>query len=173
MEDLHDRWPHRWITPKAESKKSKSHGFGVFAKEFIKKGENVGVFGGLAIPVNEIREYWKKVAHIGIQISDDFFIVPSTRKEVEIGGVFNHGCEPNCGFSNTFTLIAIKDINVGEELVFDYAFCETYMDDFNCNCNNLNCRKVITGDDWKNKEIQEKYLKYFSPYLKDKIKRKK
>jgi uncharacterized protein len=169
MEDLHETWPHRWITPKAESKESRMHGFGVFAKELIKKSENVGVFGGLVVPTNQVREYWEKVAHIGIQISDDFFIVPSTREEVEKGGVFNHACEPNCGFINTFTLIAIKEIEAGEELVFDYAFCETFMDNFECSCGSSDCRKTITGNDWKIKEIQDKYKKFFSPYLQDKI----
>lgn len=173
MEDLHKRWPHRWITSKAESRKSQLHGFGVFAKDLIKKGENVGVFGGIVVPTKDIRKYWEKVAHIGIQISDDFFIVPSTRKEVEIGGVFNHSCNPNCGFVNTFTLIALKDINPEEELVFDYAFCETYMDNFECNCNSNNCRKTISGNNWQIKEIQEKYIKFFSPYLLTKINSKK
>lgn len=169
MVDLHKTWPHRWVTPKAESKKSKLHGFGVFAKELIKKGENVGVFGGIVVPTNEIGKYWERVGHIGIQISDDFFIVPSTRKEVEVGGVFNHGCEPNCGFTNTFTLTTITDIKAGEELVFDYAFCETVMDDFKCKCESTACRKIITGKDWKNKSIREKYAGFFSPYLRSKI----
>ena len=169
MEDLHERWPHRWITPNAESKESRIDRFGVFAKEDIKKGENVGVFGGVVVPSDEIREYWKKVDHIGIQISDDFFIVPTTREEVEKGGVFNHSCEPNCGFINTFVLIAIRDIKAGEELVFDYAFCETVGDDFECNCGSDNCRKMITTEDWKDLKIQEKYGKYFSPYLKARI----
>lgn len=166
MEDLHKRWPHRWITPKAEAFKSEIHGTGVIAKENISKGENIAVFGGIVVPTKEIREYWNKIGHIGIQISDDFFIVPSTREEVDVGGVFNHSCNPNCGFSNTFTLIAMRGIKEGEELTFDYAFNENYCDDFNCSCDSENCRKIIRGDDWKIKEIQEKYLNYFSPYVK-------
>ena len=170
MEDLHNKWAHRWITPKAKAINSKIHGTGVEAIEDIKKGENIVVFGGIVVPTIEIKEYWSKIGHIGIQISDDFFIVPSTREEVDIGGVFNHSCSPNCGFNNTFTLIAMNDIKSGKELVFDYAFCETTNHEFECKCGSKNCRKIIKPTDWKLEEIQNNYLEYFSPYLKEKIK---
>ena len=169
MDDLHQRWSHRWLSPKAEARQSSIHGLGVFAKELIKKGENVGVLGGVIVPTSEIREYWKTVSHVGIQIDDDFFIVPTTREELEEKGVFNHSCDPNIGFSNSITLGAIKDINPDEELVFDYAFNETYHDSMECKCGASNCRKVIRPDDWKIPAIQEKYSQYYSPYLKAKI----
>jgi len=92
--------------------------------------------------INKKAEYWKVLGHIGIQISDDFFIVPSTREEVDKGGIFNHSCNPNCGFTNTFTLIAIKDIQPGEELCFDYAFNENVIEPFECNCGSKNCREI-------------------------------
>ena len=146
--------------------KSTIYGLGVFAIKSIKKGENVGVLGGIIVPTSEIREYWKLMGHVGIQIDDNFFIVPTTREELGQKGVFNHSCDPNTGFSNSITLIAIKDIDVGEELVFDYAFNETYHDSMKCNCGSKNCRKIIKPGDWKVKEIKEKYGEYYSPYLK-------
>lgn len=170
MEDLHNIWAHRWINPKARLHKSKVQGLGVVAVEDISKGEKVGVLGGIVVPSSEIDEYWEKIGHIGIQIDDEFFIVPSNRKELEKTGIFNHSCKPNCGFSNQIILVAIKEIKKGEELVFDYAFNETLMEEFKCNCGSKECRKIIKPTDWKNKEIQEKYGKYFSPYLKEKIK---
>ncbi|MEK6896996.1 MAG: SET domain-containing protein-lysine N-methyltransferase [Nanoarchaeota archaeon] len=169
MGDLHNQWKHRWITPKAKSSKSKIEGLGVIAIENISKGEIVGILGGIIIPISDISDYWKKMGHVGIQIDDSFWIAPTSRKELEETGVFNHSCEPNCGFSNQITLIAIKDINKGEELTFDYAFSESKMDEFKCNCGSENCRKIIKQTDWKNLVIQKRYLKYFSPYLKNKI----
>lgn len=165
--DLHERWPHRWLTPKAEARNSPIHGLGVFAVENILKGENVGVLGGAVVPTEEIREYWKEMGHVGIQIDDNFFIVPTTREELEQKGVFNHSCEPNLGFSNSTTLIAIRDIKRGEELVFDYAFNETYYDSMECKCGSDNCRKIIKPMDWQIPEIKEKYGEYYSPYLRD------
>ena len=32
-----------------------------------------------------------------------------------------------------------------------------------------NCRKIVTGYDWKIKELQDKYYDYFAQYLREKI----
>ena len=169
MEDLHNRWPHRWLSPKAEARKSGIQGTGVFAKEKILKGENIGVLGGVIVPTSEIAEYRKIMTQVGIQIDDSFFIVPTTREELERLGVFNHSCEPNIGFSNSITYVAMRDIEPGEELVFDYGFNETAYDGFDCHCGTKSCRHHITPKDWMNTDLQEKFGRYFSPYLRDKI----
>ncbi len=169
MEDLHDIWSHRWITKKAQSVKSRIHGLGVVAVENISKGEDIAVLGGVIVPRSEIGRYWKNMGHIGIQIDDDFFIVPTSREELEKTGVFNHSCEPNCGMASSLRLSAIKDIQKGEEIVFDYAFTESFMEEFECKCGSKNCRKIVRATDWKISELQSKYGDYFSPYLKNKI----
>ncbi len=165
------RWKHRWINPKAVSKTSPVQGEGVFAKETINKGEVVGVLGGIVVPKTEHKEYLKELGHIGIQIHDDFFICPSSREEHK-QGIFNHSCEPNCGFNKAIILVAMRNIKAGEELCFDYAFCETEFEDFKCNCKKQGCRKRITKNDWRIRSIQEKYFDYFSPYIKEKIKKR-
>ena len=170
MEDLHNEWSHRWLSSKAEAKNSRIHGLGVFAKEPIKSGEEVGVLGGVIVSKLEIREYWKIMGHVGIQFNDNFFIVPTSREELKEKGVFNHSCEPNLGFGDSITLVAIKNIEPEEELVFDYAFNETYHDSFKCNCGSKNCRGIIKPDDWQRQEIKEKYKDFYSPYLKVKLK---
>jgi hypothetical protein len=40
-----------------------------------------------------------------------------------------------------------------------------------CNCGAACCRKTITGQDWKSKELQAKYRGYFSWYLERRISR--
>ena len=164
------RWEHRWLTPKAESFDSPSHGLGIRAKEDIKKGENVLFFGGVIIHKSQIEEYWKIMGHVGAQIDDDFFIVPTSREELKARGVINHSCVPNVGFKSQIQLCAIRDIKAGEEIFVDYSFCESlYPNSFACNCGSDHCRREITKDDWKIKNIQKKYFAYFSPYLKAKI----
>ena len=169
MEDLHKKWPHRWFNSKAEARKSKIHGIGVFAKKNIRLGEAVGVLGGVIVPKSDIKKYWKMMGHVGIQIDEIFFIVPTTREELERGGVFNHSCQPNLGFSNSITLIAIKNINAGDELVFDYAFNET-THSFKCNCGSAQCRGKIRPNDWQDPKLIKKYGRFYSPYLKKLIK---
>jgi hypothetical protein len=110
------------------------------------------------------------MGHIGLQIHDDFFLVPANRKEVEEYGAPNHSCDPNIGFQGFPNIyFAIKDIKAGEEILLDYAFMESFFEPFKCKCGAPNCRKLITPDDWKIKELQEKYGEYFSPYLKEKF----
>lgn len=169
MEDLHKRWHHRWITPKAESFNSNIHGIGVRAKEDIAKGEIVGVLGGIVVPTSEINEYRKIMGDLGVQISDNFWIVPSTKEEVKTGGAVNHSCNPNLGFKGDIIIIAIKDIKKGEEFTMDYGLYHSTMDSFECNCGSENCRKIITKDDWRIPKLQEKYREYFAPYLREKF----
>ena len=169
MEDLHKTWPHRWLNVKARVSNSKIDRLGVEAIEDISKGEDVGVLGGIIIPKKDIEEYWKIVGHVSIQIDDNFFIVPTSREELKEKGLFNHSCSPNCGFSSSINLVAIKDIKEGEELTIDYAFCESFMEDFKCNCGSENCRGTIRGVDWKISKLQEKFKDYFSPYILRKI----
>lgn len=168
-QDLHLVWSHRWITTKAKAINSRIHGLGTIAVEPIKKGETIAVLGGIVIHKSGMHRYWKLMGEVGIQVDDDFFICPSSREELEKTGVFNHSCEPNCGFAGTLRLVAIRDIKKGEELVFDYAFSESFVEPFECKCGSPNCRKIIKSDDWKNPALQKKFAEYFSPYLKQKI----
>jgi hypothetical protein len=64
----------------------------------------------------------------------------------------------------------MQDIEIDEELTFDYAMTETdprYNIDLKCE--KENCRKKFTGNDWKIPELQEKYNSYFSMYIQEKI----
>lgn len=71
------------------------------------------------------------MGHVGIQIDENFFICPTSREELKKTGVFNHSCEPNAGFRSSIVLEAIRDIKAGEEITFDYAFCEMYFEPSN------------------------------------------
>lgn len=169
-EDLHKKWPHRWITPKAKCKDSNIEGIGIFAIDDISKGETIAIVGGIIVPTSEIKEYWKRVGDFGAQLGDDFFIVPSEKEELERTGVFNHSCNPNCGLGGDIRIIAIKEIKKGEEIVMDYAMYHSLLESFKCNCGSKKCRKIITKEDWKNPELQKEYGEYFAPYLKEKFK---
>lgn len=71
----------------------------------------------------------------------------------------NHSCEPNVFFDTTsFKLIALKDINVGDELTFFYPSSEWNMNQpFACNCGNENCLHTIKGAAYLSKEVLSKY----------------
>jgi len=166
MNDLHSKFNHRWHSEKVKSFESPIHGLGVVATADIQAGELVFVYGGVIVPKTQIKNYWKEMGHVGIQIDQDFWLCPTSRAELEIKGVINHSCDPNVGFKNQVELIAVRDIKKDEEIVFDYAFCESYMESFACKCGSANCRENITKDDWKNPKLRAQYSKYFSSYLK-------
>lgn len=171
MKDLHKLWKHRWLTPKAKVFKSKIFGYAPFAIEPIKKGELVRVTGGIVIPKKDIQKYRKLMGFAAeIQVDDNFFLGPSHSDERKDTGLFNHSCNPNVGFLDSIRIVAIRNINVGEELTMDYATWSNHLKPFRCNCGSKNCRRVIRPDDWKKKDLQKKYGQYFSPYLKEKIK---
>ena len=78
----------------------------------------------------------------------------------------NHSCEPNCGLVGANLLVAMRDIEPGEELTFDYAMSDDDdYDEFVCACGEATCRGLITGADWRRPELQVKYRGWFSNYI--------
>ncbi|HXE09969.1 MAG TPA: SET domain-containing protein-lysine N-methyltransferase [Verrucomicrobiae bacterium] len=160
------------MSPKCEVRKSTICAKGVFAKEPVKKGEIVRITGGIVIPKSDVGHYNELIVYdvedIYLDVSDDFVMAP-TQEDLDQTATINHLCEPNVGFLDTITLIAIRDIEPGEEIGWDYAFSQTTFDPFECLCKKAACRKTIKPDDWQIKSIQEKYGRYYAPYLKAKI----
>lgn len=151
------------LSAKVEVKDNGLNGKGIFAKEFIKKGEIVFIKGGHILTREEI--FSSGIINSYFPISDGYFLGAMNKEEEnEIKLFQNHSCNPNCGLRGEITFVAMKDINKDEESFIDN---EDYR--FNCTCGSENCRKVITGFDWKIKELQDKYYDYFAQYLKEKI----
>ena len=88
----------------------------------------------------------------------------------EPGDLVNHSCDPNCGLVGAVLVVAMRDIEPGEEITFDYAMCDsTDYDEFDCSCDTQHCRKHVTGSDWKRPDLQHRYAGWFSSYLARKI----
>lgn len=157
---------------KLELHVSSIHGYGTFAKENISKGELLFVKNGQIIPCQE--KYSRSVIDCYWPIDDKYVL--GTRSEDAYDKVklfINHSCNPNCGLQGINTGIATRDIVAGEEITFDYAMLDNEPYSFNCSCGSANCRKIITGFDWKKPEIQAMYAGYFVDYLQDKIDKRK
>ena len=156
------------MSDKVEIRDNGLNGKGVVAKEFIKKGEIVFIKGGHILTKNEI--FSTGVINSYFPISDEYFLGAKNKEEENDIKLFeNHSCNPNCGLRGEITFVAMRDINKDEELTTDYAFIDNEDYKFECTCGTKNCRKIITGHDWKIKELQDKYYDYFAQYLKEKI----
>jgi predicted O-methyltransferase YrrM len=101
-----------------------------------------------------------------MQVEPGLFLCPDSHDEVsDIAVYMNHSCEPNVGIKNQISFVALRDIEPGEELTFDYAMNVAFAFRFNCSCSAPTCRGIVSGDDWRKPEIQEKYKGYFDAVI--------
>jgi SET domain-containing protein len=101
-----------------------------------------------------------------MQWDDDVFSVETNVME-DIYRI-NHSCDPNSWMSDAFTVVARRDIQVGEEIVIDYSlmlFNEPASSIMDCNCGSDICRRKITDEDLKDPKLQERYKGHYTPWL--------
>jgi SET domain-containing protein len=159
-----------YISAKAAVKESAIHGKGLFAIGAFAKGEIVCVKGGYIFDRETLRSMpeWYRAAEI--QIAEDLFIGPLSEDEREGSMIFsNHSCEPNIGVQGQVVFVTMRDIAAGEELTHDWAMTDDDEFEMECHCGAASCRRFITGQDWRRKDLQEKYRNYMSAYLAEKI----
>lgn len=161
-----------YISPKVKIGDSKRSGKGLFAVDKIRKDEVAADYaGGLGEYVDSKKadELFRQGHDHMIQVDDDLFFAAVKEGDFEDADYINHSCDPNCGIKDRLKIVAMRDIEPGEEITIDYAMMESSDYGFECNCGSENCRKIVTGNDWKIKELQKKYNGYFSDYLQRKI----
>jgi uncharacterized protein len=161
-----------YFSPKCEVRAAKI-GKGIFAKETVRKDEVVLDFStgpGKYLSTKEAAAYEKKGNHFIIQVEDESYLVATEGPErVDF---INHSCEPNCGIRGRLTVVAMRDIEAGEEITFDYAMTESWpWYKMVCLCGTAACRHIVTGRDWSSPAIQRKYKGYFSGYIARKMDR--
>jgi SET domain-containing protein len=161
-----------YISPKAAVKPSPIEGRGLFAVAPFARGEVVCVKGGYVFDRARLSELQPLLGSAEIQIGEELFIGPLDVDSREGSMIYsNHSCEPNIGVAGQIVFVALRDIEAGEELTHDWATTDD--DDYRmeCRCRAQSCRKVITGQDWRRRDLQEKYGEHISWYLREKIKR--
>lgn len=159
-----------WVSPKVTCLEIEGKGKGLVASEKINKDEIVSISGGIIIQTEEWERLKKADLDYSYFVADGFLICPLNPKNPSDDWRMNHCCEPNCGIKGQIIFVALRDILSGEELTFDYAMSES--DPNYCmelNCDKENCRKTFTGDDWRRKDVQDRYRGYFSFYLQERI----
>lgn len=153
-----------YLNEKAEARAAGAKGWGVFATAPISGGTTVAAFGGSVCDRAELDTLSEAQRTHSIQIDDDLFMVGS--EAFEPADYFNHCCEPNAGIVGNILVVAMRDIDAGEEICFDYAMCDAAdYDEFDCACGAPGCRGVVTGADWKLPELRDRYAGWRSTYL--------
>jgi hypothetical protein len=157
-----------FLTPLAVPFGTPPHGFGSRAISVIPAGTSVATFGGTAMSRVDFSQYEADRRSRSLQVDTNvIFLGPPSR---EPGDSINHSCEPNCGMRNATTIVAMRDIAVGEELTFDYAMSDASdYDEFDCNCRTSLCRGRVQADDWQLETLRHRYKGFFSPYIQRKM----
>jgi len=162
--------PFTWFSPNVEKIVSNIEGTGLIARQAIRAGEVAVVKGGHIFDRTRRDALAETMGPAEIQIGDDLFIGPEKLEEREAVMMYlNHSCEPNLGIQGQISFHAMRDIEAGEELTFDYATGDDDDWSMECACGAKTCRGTVTGQDWRIAELQEKYRGWFSHYLERKI----
>jgi len=142
-------------------------GRAVIASRRLAKDSVLAVWGGDAVRLEELKRRPVEVRRLTLQIDEDAFLISTTEGPADW---VNHSCEPNAGLRGQVTLVAMRTIERGEEVCFDYSMADGCdYDEFVCHCGTSSCRGRISGDDWKRPELLERYVGYRSPYLERRI----
>ncbi|GHH04693.1 SET domain-containing protein [Pseudodonghicola xiamenensis] len=155
-----------WFSDKVEKRGSEIEGRGLFCVASIQAGETVVVKGGHVFDRKKRDALAKTLGPAEIQIDDHLFIGPVTQEEREASMMcLNHSCDPNVQIVGQITFRAMRDIDPGEELTFDYATGDDDDWEMECACGAPCCRGQVSGRDWKMPELQRRYAGKFSDYL--------
>ncbi|MDP3769481.1 MAG: SET domain-containing protein-lysine N-methyltransferase [Candidatus Sungbacteria bacterium] len=162
--------PRTWVSPKLISKKSRIHGDGVFTKERITEGEKLMEFGGELISKEHVLSRNYRSRSVWIVYPGYYLALPNSDTQESLDEYLNHSCNANAWLADEVTLVARRDMGVGEEVTLDqgtwnFEYIDYTDDKASCSCGAKDCRKILTENDWKLPDVQEKYNGHFHPMI--------
>ncbi len=118
-------------------------GRGVFARECVRRGAVIMIMKGELLTdkeADELIESNKLRLDDPLQVAEDLYIILD-----RIPYFFNHSCEPNAGIRKQNELFALRAIESGDEITYDYAtvVCAHSRWMMHCRCGSSLCRKEI------------------------------
>lgn len=145
---------------KVKIRRTKKYGRGVFAIKPIYRGEIVASFDG-EIFDDDFDEWMDDLLNHAIQ-----FEKAKWRDSKGLARYINHSCEPNCGIKRLFDIVAMRTIESGEQITWDYEMTEKNpWWKMKCRCGSAYCRKVIGNYVRMPQAIRRKYKGFISRWL--------
>ena len=146
-----------WLHPGITVRESPIHGKGFFAEQDIEEGDRIVVWGGCYTD-RRGAELAREQGLGTMQWDVDIFSYESDICP-ELFSI-NHSCDPNTWMEDAYTLTAMRDIDVGEELTMDYVLLLSEDDhpSWTCRCGSDDCRGRVTCSDWKRADLQKKTM---------------
>ena len=142
-----------------EVRQSGIHGRGLFASKRIPQGTNIIEYLGERIAKEESnRRGWARIAHAK-KTGDAAVYIFTLDDEYDIDGDFpwnsarliNHSCTPSCEAyieNDSIWIGALRDIEKGEELFYNYGFDLESWDEHPCYCGSKRCVGHIAGKEY-------------------------
>lgn len=143
--------------------KSKLDGKGIFAARNIKEGEIVSIIKGKIINWVVIDKKTSAFGPNWIGCGKNKWIDPKPPFNY-----LNHSCNPNVGIKGSKIVVALKNIQKGEEILIDYSITEhdqLWQLEKKCKCGSKNCRKVIKSIQFLPKNVYNKYMPYVPSFF--------
>jgi hypothetical protein len=154
------------VIKKVSYRKEGPHHGGLFVTAPIKKGEVAAVFDGQYCEWGDTTLNLPNDPPVFLRDHAIQYCFGKSRDSAEgLGRCANHSCSPNCGIQNYFEIVAMRDLAVGEEVMWDYAMTECNDWLMTCLCGSPRCRGLITG--YRNLEpsLREEYAGFISEWL--------
>jgi hypothetical protein len=158
-----------YLTDKCEvQNRDVTGGKAVYARDALETGELIAVWSGRIVGADELDELLPEIRRHTVQVEERLYLASLSPDEPP--DFINHSCEPNAGLDGQVAIVALHRIQPGEEVTIDYAMCDgSPYDEFECECGSTLCRGRVTGEDWRNPTLWERYAGHFSPYLERRI----
>lgn len=139
-------------------------GVGLYARSKIFPGERIATFDGPIYTAksnegidprlpNNPRDHAIQFAEMAWRDSDGF------------ARYANHSCRPNCGIADRFDIVAIRVIDKGEEILWDYDMANDSAWAMTCRCGEDNCRGIIAGYRFLPPALRRAYRPFTSDWL--------
>lgn len=160
------------IDPRIYAGPSPIHGLGLFTNRPIEKGEIIMRWGGVLIDQAawDPQRYRPKCT---TRFDESRLLTRPWDEPGDLCELVNHSCDANTGMLDAVTVVALRPIAAGEEVLTDFALWsdDDYVYTADCRCGSPFCRKVITGKDWQLPAAQARYEGFFIPLLRERIDR--
>lgn len=155
-----ERQKKRCASDLCEVRGSEIHGRGVYATQDIAAEQRIVEYVGMRISKEESeRRAWAQYARAE-ECGDAAVYIFTLTKKWDLDGnvpwntarLINHSCEPNCEAwqkKKRIGIYALRDIEAGEELTFDYGFDIECYADHPCRCGKPSCiGYIVSREQW-------------------------
>lgn len=148
---------------------SEIHGSGVYASTFIAKETQIIEYIGELIDKDVSEKRANRQHAKSLETGDAAVYIFTLSKNYDIDGnvpwntarLINHSCNPNCEawiVGRRIYIHALRDIEKGEELTFDYGFDIECFEDHPCLCGSNECvGYIVSRSQWP--ELKERLKK--------------